>query len=39
LPESKNRTFEELDILFERKVLPREFKNYDLLASEGEHGV
>ena len=39
LPESKNRTFEELDILFERKVPPREFKKYDLLASESEHGA
>ncbi|PCG89411.1 Major facilitator superfamily domain, general substrate transporter [Penicillium occitanis (nom. inval.)] len=39
LPESKNRTFEELDILFERKVPPREFKNYDLLASDDEHEV
>jgi MFS transporter, SP family, general alpha glucoside:H+ symporter len=36
LPESKGRTFEELDILFERKVPPRQFKNYDLVASEGE---
>ncbi|CRG83368.1 Maltose permease MAL31 [Talaromyces islandicus] len=34
LPESKGRTFEELDILFERKVPPRKFKNHDLLAIE-----
>lgn len=39
LPESKGRTFEELDILFERKVPPRQFKNYDLLTSEEEHGA
>ncbi|KAF2098591.1 maltose permease [Rhizodiscina lignyota] len=28
LPECKGRTFEELDIMFERKVSTREFKNY-----------
>ncbi|ODM15731.1 hypothetical protein SI65_08965 [Aspergillus cristatus] len=28
LPETKGRTFEELDILFERKVPSRKFKNY-----------
>ncbi|CZR62573.1 probable maltose permease [Phialocephala subalpina] len=31
IPESKGRTFEELDILFERKVPARKFKDYDLL--------
>jgi SP family general alpha glucoside:H+ symporter-like MFS transporter len=31
LPESRKRTFEELDILFERKVPARKFANYDLL--------
>lgn len=28
LPECKGRTFEELDIMFERKVPARQFKNY-----------
>jgi MFS transporter, SP family, general alpha glucoside:H+ symporter len=28
LPETKGRTYEELDILFERKVRTRDFKNY-----------
>lgn len=28
LPETKGRTFEELDILFERKVPARKFKKY-----------
>lgn len=28
LPETKGRTYEELDILFERKVSARKFKNY-----------
>ncbi|KAG5982566.1 hypothetical protein E4U55_001713 [Claviceps digitariae] len=32
LPESQNRTYEELDILFQRKIPARKFKNYDLLA-------
>ncbi|KAK8912118.1 Maltose permease MAL31 [Metarhizium anisopliae] len=32
LPESRNRTYEELDILFQRRVPARQFKNYDLLA-------
>jgi SP family general alpha glucoside:H+ symporter-like MFS transporter len=32
IPESKGRTFEELDILFERGVSAMEFKGYDLLA-------
>lgn len=35
LPESRGRTFEELDILFEKKVPARRFGEYDLLA-EGE---
>lgn len=30
LPETKGRTFEELDILFERKVPSRKFKNYQI---------
>ena len=33
LPESRKRTFEELDILFERKVPARKFANYNLLDS------
>ena len=33
LPESRKRTFEELDILFERKVPARKFASYDLLNS------
>jgi hypothetical protein len=32
LPESRGRTFEELDILFQRRVPLRKFKNFDLLA-------
>ena len=31
LPESRGRTFEELDILFDRKVPARQFEKYDLL--------
>lgn len=31
IPESSGRTFEELDILFERKVPARHFAKYDLL--------
>ncbi|RDW62279.1 MFS transporter-18 [Coleophoma cylindrospora] len=31
IPESKGRTFEELDILFEKKVPSRDFKTYDLI--------
>ena len=31
IPESRRRTFEELDILFERKIPAREFRKYDLL--------
>ncbi|PMD63133.1 putative MFS transporter [Hyaloscypha bicolor E] len=38
IPESRGRTFEELDILFERKVPARKFKNYDLLAEHHEVG-
>lgn len=36
LPESKGRTFEELDILFEKRIPPRQFKTYDLLAEPTE---
>lgn len=32
LPESRNRTYEELDILFQRRIPARQFKNYNLLA-------
>lgn len=32
LPESRNRTFEELDILFQRRIPARKFRDYDLLA-------
>ncbi|KYK58796.1 MFS transporter [Drechmeria coniospora] len=32
LPESHGRTYEELDILFQRRIPARQFKNYDLLA-------
>ncbi|KAL2173488.1 general substrate transporter [Thermothelomyces heterothallicus CBS 202.75] len=41
LPESRGRTFEELDILFQRKIPARQFKNYDLLRErEGsEHPI
>jgi hypothetical protein len=31
LPESRGRTFEELDILFEKRIPAKQFKNYDLL--------
>lgn len=37
LPESRGRTFEELDILFERKVPPRQFARYDLLEEGNDH--
>ncbi|KAK4155268.1 general substrate transporter [Chaetomidium leptoderma] len=37
LPESRGRTFEELDILFQRRIPARQFKHYDLLG-EGEAG-
>lgn len=36
LPESKGRTFEELDILFEKGVPSRQFQGYDVLAEEDE---
>ncbi|KAL1977834.1 hypothetical protein VTN31DRAFT_693 [Thermomyces dupontii] len=36
LPESRGRTFEELDILFARKVPPRQFAKYDLLQEESK---
>jgi MFS family permease len=39
IPESRGRTFEELDILFERKVPARKFKNYDLLQEHGAPDV
>ncbi|KAG5952839.1 hypothetical protein E4U53_007771 [Claviceps sorghi] len=32
LPESRNRTYEELDILFQRRIPARKFEKYDLLA-------
>ncbi|KAF4626348.1 hypothetical protein G7Y89_g11809 [Cudoniella acicularis] len=31
IPETKNRTYEELDLMFERNVKTREFKNYKIL--------
>jgi hypothetical protein len=31
LPESKGRTFEELDILFQKRIPARQFKKFDLL--------
>ena len=36
LPESRGRTFEELDILFDRKVPARQFEKYDLLQASQE---
>ena len=36
LPESRGRTFEELDILFDRKVPARQFDKYDLLQAPQE---
>ncbi|KAG6007608.1 hypothetical protein E4U54_008804 [Claviceps lovelessii] len=36
LPESRNRTYEELDILFQRRIPARRFDKYDLLA-EADH--
>jgi sugar porter (SP) family MFS transporter len=36
LPESAGRTYEELDIMFQRKVPLRKFKNYDLLGENTE---
>ncbi|KAH8771639.1 putative MFS transporter [Diaporthe sp. PMI_573] len=41
LPESRGRTYEELDILFQRRVPARQFKTYDLVmesAEAKEHG-
>ncbi|KAL3956828.1 hypothetical protein ACCO45_009674 [Purpureocillium lilacinum] len=32
LPESRGRTYEELDILFQRQIPARKFKDYDLIA-------
>ncbi|KAJ6442365.1 maltose permease [Purpureocillium lavendulum] len=32
LPESRGRTYEELDILFQRQIPARKFKDYDLVA-------
>lgn len=37
IPESRGRTFEELDILFERKVPARKFKESDLLQEDDAH--
>lgn len=31
VPETKGRTYEELDIMFERKVPTREFTDYSIL--------
>ena len=39
LPETKGRTFEELDILFERKVPARKFKDYNLLEEHDNDGL
>jgi hypothetical protein len=39
IPESRGRTFEELDILFERKVPARKFREYNLVAEVHEGGV
>lgn len=36
LPESRGRTYEELDILFQRRVPAREFKSYDLLTEAAQ---
>jgi len=38
VPETKGRTYEELDILFERGVKAREFAGYVVSASEGPEG-
>ncbi|PNY25231.1 Maltose permease MAL31 [Tolypocladium capitatum] len=37
LPESRGRTYEELDILFQRHVPARQFDKYDLLAEATSH--
>ena len=34
LPESRNRTFEELDVMFERRVKTKDFAKYDVFAGE-----
>ncbi|KAE8450476.1 hypothetical protein EG329_006206 [Mollisiaceae sp. DMI_Dod_QoI] len=39
IPESRGRTFEELDILFERKVPARKFKDYNLLEEHDNDGL
>lgn len=39
LPESRGRTFEELDILFEKHIPARQFKNYDLLRDGNANGA
>jgi len=39
LPESKGRTFEELDILFEREIPSRKFQYYDVLNGEDEYAL
>jgi hypothetical protein len=38
LPESQNRTFEELDILFQKRVPARQFKKFDLLDGQVPDG-
>ncbi|KAH8895877.1 general substrate transporter [Thozetella sp. PMI_491] len=37
LPETSNRTYEELDTLFDRRVPAREFKNYVISPNDGHH--
>jgi hypothetical protein len=39
LPESKGRTFEELDVLFERNVSSRGFEDYDVYDVHAEYEV
>ena len=39
LPESMGRTYEELDILFQRRVPARQFKKYDLVAEADTEGI
>ncbi|KAL2209535.1 sugar transporter [Sarocladium strictum] len=39
LPETKNRTFEELDLLFAKKVSARKFSSYKIEAFGDEHAV
>lgn len=38
LPESRGRTFEELDILFQRRIPARQFKNHNLLGEAETRG-